>query len=297
LEYEHALELLEKKKANIFLLIVAKDSELGGVKCRVKFPSAPQGILKRLDMYKSTGQHSHRDKSKGPAVADTMAKLLGIINTISPEGTPEFAHIDPDDVPARIPDILRKLAEVENKIPSRKKFRRYIKDIAFRESKTAGIILGVFLPILSMLFIMGSKSARQNALKFGIYFGQGLDFLFATIYFLYEAFVPLPTACGDYNVCLSSIVSEGLAGSNSDLWTSCYEGGVECDVLEFIADPTGNCTSCFCNNWLDFCQFLESNKKADLFIGILLIAVCGALVSYAFLILSRTSKKKLKAII
>jgi len=186
LEYEYAMRLKEEHKADIFLLLVPKETVLGGIKCTVKFPTSPQAIERRLAMYAETQHHHHRDKTKGPLVADTMRKLLGLIFS----GEMNYAHMDPDDLSARLPEVLWKLHQVEKKESIWKKVKMGVEDVGgvYIRTFAIGIFVGLIFPAIALCCTFDAKSTRHRALRAGIIMAHSLWFLGLSIAAFYATY-------------------------------------------------------------------------------------------------------------
>jgi len=305
LEYEYALQLADQKQTNIFILCVAKEANLGGVKCKVKFPTSREAIARRLQMYANTQRHQHRDQSKGPLVSETMGKLLG--NLTNPRGS-NFAHVDPDDPAAKIPAILSKLDDTESGYRLARRTRMFWQDISYLKTKAMGIFWGIILPVISLLFILTARSARHQAFRFGVILGHGLVFAGAAAFAFYLAFYSMPNNCtSDYlgctkhyqtfvnenqelKFCLQDSSGNNSTGNNS---TSSESFDI-CDEIPPVdwAKKAAQCVVCFCSNWLYYCDGLESNQKAYLFLGILSVVVAFGLFAYAKYLVVSGGKKK-----
>jgi len=175
LEYEYTVRLKEEHKAQVFLLLVPKETVLGGTRCTVKFPTSKEGIERRLALYAETGKHKHRDGTQGPLVQETMRKLLGIIH----DGDLSYAHLDPDDLGGRIPELLWKLHELEKKQTKWEKLQMIIRDIGTSYIRTLGIgfLIGLIFPVVSLCCTFEAKSTRSRALRVGIIVAHGVDLL------------------------------------------------------------------------------------------------------------------------
>jgi len=293
LEYEYALQLFEKKEADIFVLCVAKEANLGGIRCKVKFPSSPEGIAQRLAMYSETGHHQHRDGSKGPLVPETMGKLLGLITPPAKGAPPNFAHLDPDDAGGKITDILWRLEETESQFSLWKKAGRMWKDIASLKIKLIGLFCGMILPIICLLAILTVRNARHKALRFGIIIGHGIDCVVIAAYLFGRSFTAVPKDCGTYASCLDNVGY--LAAKYRMISDGCFQDPPPqfnpCIVFSGQGDPTG-CTDCFCGQWTYACSLNQNNQKVWMFMGILVLVIAVGLFFYANYLSLASEKRK-----
>jgi len=89
---------------------------------------------------------------------------------------PNYAHLDPDDIPSRIPDILWKLQELEKKDKLHTKVHRYFQNVEYIQVKILGALIGLFSPLLSLMIGLGASSPRQKSMYFGVIVGHGIFF-------------------------------------------------------------------------------------------------------------------------
>jgi len=295
LEYELALELAKQGGAKLFVLCVGKEVYLDKTRCISKFLSNYNELTERRKMYEATGPHNHKKGAKGPPVSETMGELLAKIRFDDPDQD-DFSYLDPDDVYARVPDILHKLDAVQSKLPIKERLHRFYKDISFIETKIFGMVLGfvfgIFLFGIDLICTLNQSSPRQTALSFGILVGCGLQFFGGSLIAFIYAGLQAQKYCNGFFVCVRHI--DELYYLIPDYYQSCYNGyNGTCAEMDFIDVPVnGNCVNCFCNNWSSFCDYLSGNKSAYLFIGMLGLIVSVAFFAFAARESSRSNKKK-----
>jgi len=298
LEYEQALELSRQRKAHLFVLSIGKEVTLGKAKCVVKFLSTQDELDQRRKMYAATGNHHHKKGPEGPLVSVTMGELLSQVRLYdeSEQESDDFAYLDPEDIPARIPDILRKLDAIEGKQTIKYKAYRIFKDIAFLETKLLGVFLGTVLPGFSLICTLSPPSPRQTALRFGIFIGHGLDFLIAALIAFVFSGLPIRKDCDDFFTCVRDVSNIVGGVYNTGLYTICYADDNKnyCTLSDYNNAPTNSpCVICFCNNWDDYCEDLKGDRSAYLFIGMLSLVVSFILFAYAAIVLLRSTKKQI----
>jgi len=262
------------------VLCVAQDGKLNGRSCKKKFPTAPERIAERLSMYEP-GQHKHRNGKLGPEVRETMEKLLSMLTPPEKDKAPNFAHLDPDDVTSRLPDILWKLHEVDSRIPRTKRIKRGLKDIVYAKVKIFGTMLGTVLPIISLLFILGARSPRQKSLQYGILLGHSLCCFAVALWLLVVSYTIVPGDCTTFDACLTGNAT-ALADKHANILDGC---GCENSWNEA-------CQSCFCNGWWYYCIGQETESDMSLFLGLMFVTLWVATLSYAQYVLSKVTVKK-----
>jgi len=289
LEYEYALDLHEAKRADLFILCVSKETELGGIKCKVRFPTSREAMAKRRAMYSDTREHQHRDDTKGPLVGETMGKLLGLLTPPNKGQVANFAHLDPDDVASRIPDILWRLEHSESQIPAKRAFIMGWKDIAHLKMKVLGGFCGMILPFLSLLLILSVRSARHQALRLGMIVGHGIDFFAAAVYLFYgAAFSAVPKLCGTYSSCQTN--APAIAAKYPAFATFCSTSyNTTC---LFTPEESRTCMDCLCDNWTLGCSQNQNDQKVQVFMAILVLIVCLGLFFYAKYLHDMTINRK-----
>jgi len=284
LEYEKALDLLEKGKTNIFVLAVMNSVRFGSTWAKVKIPTSPEGIAKRLQMYENTGQHHHRDGTKGPPVIETMGKLFSLMEEAKRNKT--FVHVDPDDVASRVPIILQKLRVAEDKHTIRKKAHIIRRNIPYLKSKLTGVLTGMFLPMISLLFIAAARSPIARAYRVGVVAGHAIDFFVVAIAFFAEALIGLPPGCGSVFDCLNRVTYLAQTYPNVGLFTDpvqCIDYSLlpvnvvpGCTAANLASNL--NCGQCFCDNYLLSCDSIHGRQQVYLFVAILCV-IAGIAVS------------------
>jgi len=234
-------------------------------------------------MYKETGPHKHRNGEQGPDVQETMSKLLGLL--APSQSAPNYAHLDPDDISSRITDILWKLNEVEARYPLSQKLFMAFQDVSYVSVKLFGILLGMILPIVSLLFTIGARTPRQKSLTYGILLGHSFDCFGLAFWLLYTSVTSVPKACKSYDTCLVQN-AEALARNHYDILD------IFCDDYQCTTAWSSDCQNCFCNGWWYYCSDLESQQDGDLLLGIMFTIFCVGLFSYAHYILAKLGVKK-----
>jgi len=172
-------------------------------------------------------------------------------------------HIDPEDAPARVPFILKKLAETEDKYTWKQKFRHNFEDFAFKKQKFFAIIWGAVMPFLSLLFVLSSRSPQKRATRFGLVVGHGVLILGIGIALLYYAYNGGEQECRDLTVMECYEQAPDLM-KKFDIATH-LKYYSECNNCPTVMSD--ECKVCFCSNFMTQCEFFESNQSALMFLG------------------------------
>jgi len=271
-------------------------------------------------MYAESGPHKHRNGEYGPPVEETMAKLLGILapspdqtaleQSVSSTGinyalksdiwshisrgdnmkkailskmAPNYAHLDPDDIPSRIPDILWKLQELEKKDSIPTKVLRYFQDVEYIRVKVIGTFIGIIFPLLSLFTGLGAISPRQKSLYFGVIVGHGIDFMLASIYCWWYWYSAVPPDCDAFGCDIP--VLQNRTDFLPILKTFCNLTRLN------MTNPTQ--VLCFCNGWHYSCSnMLEHVQDAYMFLGALFVVMSFATITYAKYLLEALATKK-----